>query len=968
MGKILPRKKFFKSSIYSPKLNVGSHIDNVRNSLENLIFSNERESGIILMKKRIKVVVILTLFLMVIGSILSPKGSAEVVTFYPTACLGGWNNPRNAEGEPQTKSNSSESEFTKDNSAVLPSGTHADIYCGGFVGEIEQNTKPTKILISLAWSKGEDVVLGQEIISDSFASSSGEILDSTSTEEVSFTLASSTDIINASSFVSASSSTSTSVSASTTVSTSTSSSTSSEVIVKESTTAGATTTKESSMFGKVIDAVGGALEKILGKGESVPVVSTTTQQSNSPATDTEKPETDEVVGGSASTSVDTAIEPTVKPVVEPVAPPQAEPTVTPPTEEPQTPPAETTPIEPESAPVSFFDSVLEKLSSYFIQKVFAEDGASSTPTVVSATGTALESEVVVPQEVKIEEVLITTTTTPMVTQEKVVQEVIDVKEEIVVTENSNEKVIETVIKTNITETRSKDSVSTSTTSAVSSTSALTSSSTEGSANVSTSTIDENPEFASTTEGTSTKTLLDTALDIITGADKEKESQGDFLEVLYTFDGVVWNSLGKVDESSMKYRTFEIPVVASTSWSDMNQLQIKVQPVDRIDPTPAVYLDGIKAEVLYETTVTHEHPDFERDTIISDETVDNIRIVTIINNDNNQKEVWYMYIEEIIPDVVASSTDLTSSTSTLELGTSTEISTTTLVTATTTEISTTTKSVNISTSTLVKDISITVGTSSNASTTNSTSTATTTLNATTSEKITNVVLPKNKWIQLQVEWSEDNTSIATLVEEIKKVNKVLEEDVLEVEKEEKKLPDFALYIIKKIKGVFLSEVVMQVEKDGQDELWLYDTESNTQEKINIGPASTTLSVGSMLGIKGEHLFWLAKDGLIIYAYNFKNKSLDQMPVPPFDISKGEKARVKFLGTQWTVLIGARGFTFYSTETGEVFSDGDSDALDALRKKLNLDAFLSDEKLSELNYILEEKEEVLETSTTSSAITQ
>jgi ubiquinone/menaquinone biosynthesis C-methylase UbiE len=51
----------------------------------------------------------------------------------------------------------------------------------------EQNTKPTKILVSLAWSKGEAPTLTREVTGDSFASSTGVILDTASTTKVSFT-------------------------------------------------------------------------------------------------------------------------------------------------------------------------------------------------------------------------------------------------------------------------------------------------------------------------------------------------------------------------------------------------------------------------------------------------------------------------------------------------------------------------------------------------------------------------------------------------------------------------------------------------------------------------------------------------------------------------------------------------------------------------------------------------------------
>lgn len=525
MGKILPRKKFFKSAIYSPKLNVGSHIDNVRHSLEHLIFSNERESERSLFKKRIKVVVIVTLLLMIVGSFLSPKGKAEVATFYPTACLGGWNNPRNAEGEPETKSNTDESVFTKDNSALLLATTNADIYCGNFTGQIEQNTKPTKILVALAWSKGPDIVLEQNIVGDSFASSSVEILDSASTTDVSFTLSSSTGAVATSTEGSGS-------------------------IV--STTS--PQTEETSLVSKVVNVVEETFQKMFG-GES-----------NSTST----PEEATQVPVEVKTDVPVATQPenTVQEEIKvEVAP----------TPQPETPPSD-------SPPVSFLDTFLQKISSHFIKKVFAEEVATTTYTVTIDAQSVPETS--------------TTTSTPQTSE-------VVIKEPVIIKESTGDAT---------------------TTEAVA------------------STTPETTEIASTTESTSTQVFLDTTSPVTTDSSSNNESQNNFLEVLYTFDGIVWNSLGKVNEESMKYRTFEIPVNATTSWGVLSQLQIKVQSIQRVDATPTVYLDGIKVEVLYETSVAHEHPDFARDTILKDKSDDGVRVVNIINSDTSANEIWYTTID------------------------------------------------------------------------------------------------------------------------------------------------------------------------------------------------------------------------------------------------------------------------------------------------------------------------------------
>lgn len=189
MGKILPKRKYFKSSIYRPNLNVGSHIDNVRYSLEHLIFLNTKETEDAILKKRIKIVIIVTLISMIVGSFFSPKGKAEVATFYPSSCLGGWNNPHNAEGMPETLDNVPN--FTLTNSASLAKDVLADLYCGTFKGTIPTATIPKKIILTLAW-KGMTEEELKPISGEAFASSTLNVLDATSS--VGFTSTSTNEV------------------------------------------------------------------------------------------------------------------------------------------------------------------------------------------------------------------------------------------------------------------------------------------------------------------------------------------------------------------------------------------------------------------------------------------------------------------------------------------------------------------------------------------------------------------------------------------------------------------------------------------------------------------------------------------------------------------------------------------------------------------------------------------------------
>jgi hypothetical protein len=205
---------FKRPRIISKKFpRVDSSIDSVTKSLNELVFSYSEQVDKSLQKKHIMMAFSSLTLLLVLGSFISPKGKAESSIFYPENCLGGWINPQYAQGEQQTTSNGDEVQFTKHNSAVLPKNTDAEMYCGNFKGAFDQATKPTKILVSLALTKGDDLLMEDKIESGSFASSALQILDAASSTDISFTLASSTassTLVHASSSESTASSSATS--------------------------------------------------------------------------------------------------------------------------------------------------------------------------------------------------------------------------------------------------------------------------------------------------------------------------------------------------------------------------------------------------------------------------------------------------------------------------------------------------------------------------------------------------------------------------------------------------------------------------------------------------------------------------------------------------------------------------------------------------------------------------------------
>ena len=789
---------FKRPRIISKKFQeVDSTIDGVTKSLHDLVFSYTERIDKSLQKKHVMMAISSLVLLIVLGSFISPNGKAESSVFYPDTCLGGWVNPQYAQGEQQTTSNGDESQFTKDNSAVLPKNTPAEMYCGNFRGKFDSATLPTKIIVSLALTKGADLSLEDTLESGIIATSSPEEIETVSTTTL--------DLLEASTTPEYSSSTENSDTTSSTT-----------------TENNASTTQE--------------------EATSTPVISPQ-----------EPPSIVDGIIESVKDTLDVLLDIQIpdKPVVtDTIIIPQPSPVEVQPLPEAPTP-------EVQSEPTSRAPSLYEKIFSLLFVKVFAqEDGetTSSTPLLPPEESAGNSSAP---------------------TSTEVAEELPVVQEEIV---SPQAQPVEpaTLLEALIS----------------------------GIGEVSSSTEEITPE----TYATTTEEIATTTPETYATTTEETQFQDNFLEIFYTFDGVTWVSLGALNEISMKYRTFEIPVTASTSWSDMSRLQIKVVAKKHTEDTPTVYLDAIKVEVLYSSTLLHAHPDFARDTILQDETIDDMRIVTIINNETNQEEIWYMYLDE--------------ATTTIEIATSTDV----------------VASSTITSSTTVSEIVLPQGTSTlNEATT----TATTTL------PTIKPVRQKNVWIKFEGV-KEDAPTGQRLRELI-----LLEEKKKEKyeEEEKQKQPDFSLDTIKKIKGALRHIVIVQLEKDGHEELWLYDLEKETQEKISNG-SSTSLSTDSPLGVKEDYLFWVSEDKTKIFAYNMITKEIKEQVTPTYDVSKGERGEVTFENIPWKVIVGTEEFFFWSEQTGEVFSDDNGSIAGEFRTTLKLDTVLNKENLSNLNFQVEE----------------
>ena len=205
------------------------------------------------------------------------------------------------------------------------------------------------------------------------------------------------------------------------------------------------------------------------------------------------------------------------------------------------------------------------------------------------------------------------------------------------------------------------------------------------------------------------------------------------------------------------------------------------------------------------------------------------------------------------------------------------------------------------------------------------------------------LVKNIWIKLE------STEVAA---------KGTETLLKEIEKQEKRkeyvAPDFTKDVIKKIGGSSLNAVLVQIEQEGVDALWIFDVESDIYEKID-QDGKATFSKNYSFGIKDNNVFWLSDDELTLFRYDIATKVLDHKEIAPYDASIGERGEVAFEDIVWKVMIGGGQLSFYSELTGEVFSDDNLAVGEAFRVKQGLDILLGQDKIEELNFVVEQEVE-------------
>jgi hypothetical protein len=78
---------------------------------------------------------------------------ANIAQFYPTSCLGGWQNPQNASGKPDLEIGAREDEFNAENSAFL-GDVISQIFCGGFEGETPADADLRRAVLKFSWRVG----------------------------------------------------------------------------------------------------------------------------------------------------------------------------------------------------------------------------------------------------------------------------------------------------------------------------------------------------------------------------------------------------------------------------------------------------------------------------------------------------------------------------------------------------------------------------------------------------------------------------------------------------------------------------------------------------------------------------------------------------------------------------------------------------------------------------------------------
>lgn len=106
---------------------------------------------------------------------LHQTSQAQVAGFYATSCLGDWQNTRNVSGPPDATQY-----FDASNSAIW-TGTGTGIFCGGFDGELPEQSQPSRVTLMFSWHIGQQKSMGVEAVS---VDTEANVNEEKSTEEI----------------------------------------------------------------------------------------------------------------------------------------------------------------------------------------------------------------------------------------------------------------------------------------------------------------------------------------------------------------------------------------------------------------------------------------------------------------------------------------------------------------------------------------------------------------------------------------------------------------------------------------------------------------------------------------------------------------------------------------------------------------------------------------------------------------
>ncbi len=548
---------------------------------------------------------------------------ADIITFYPTSCLGGWVNPEYAQGQFSVLDRGDgesfgDVAFTRDNSAVLE-GSAAQIFCGSFNADVPEDATISGFTLIFSWDF-RDPQSGQSIPSPlsvdgteyAFKQAAAVATAFYSSVQNATTAPVGTMLVQAS--------TSTLAAATTTIVASDATSTANAILNLDTRQAAevhiefATTTATQAPENPV------ATPTPVPAPESLPENNVASVKA---ALDEPEPAPAPAVTPETVPTTESAPTPAPAPVESvPVTPPPAaggdESVASTPAPAELTPePAPAASVEPapvpESAPQSFNPVLI--FASLFATPVHAQEAPTvepaptpePVPVVEPAPAPTVEST---PPPASAVEPEPAPASAPVVEPAPEPAPATSV-ESAPATAEQKASVIEVVQPAEVVTNESvsvTDAVSTTTTTA--STTVMTSEEQQKAVVAELSTIQDAP----------------------------------FLEVLYSIDGATWRQLGTVSSQNWKFSRFSLPVTDSR---DLERLQITVQTLPVAGTMPAVYLDGmaVEANVLYSRRDPNPIPDLLADTLIKQEVASSYRAALIRRvQDVGQIELW---ISEIV---------------------------------------------------------------------------------------------------------------------------------------------------------------------------------------------------------------------------------------------------------------------------------------------------------------------------------